>query len=64
MSLNNKLDYNTSIYYFLIANQTTKKEIGSFIDNSDNLNNINDLNNIVSKSREILQSDNIVKKKI
>ena len=58
MSLNNKLDYNTSIYYFLIANQTTKKEIGSFIDNSDNLNNINDLNNIVSKSREILQSDN------
>ena len=58
MSLNNKLDYNTSIYYFLIANQTTKKEIGSFIDNSDNLNNINDLNNIVSTAREILKSDN------
>ena len=55
---NNKLEYNTSIYYFLIANQATQKEIGTFIDNSDNLNNINDLNNIVSKAREILKSDN------
>ena len=58
MSSHYKDDLNTSIYYFLIANQATQKEIGNFLDNSDINNNINDFNNIVLKSREILHSDN------
>ena len=45
---------NPTIYYFLIANNITKKEIGNFVDNSDNLNNINDFNNIVSHSKDLL----------
>ena len=45
---------NATIYYFLIANNITKKEIGNFVDNSDNLNNINDFNNIVSHAKDLL----------
>ena len=58
MSIIDKSDNTTSIYYFLIANQDTQKEIGNFLDNSDINNNINDFNNIVLKSRELLKSDN------
>ena len=58
MSIIDKSDNSTSIYYFLIANQETQKEIGNFLDNSDTNNNINDFNNIVLKSRELLKSDN------
>ena len=58
MSIIDKSDTTTSIYYFLIANQETQKEIGNFLDNSDINNNINDFNNIVLKSRELLKSDN------
>ena len=47
-----------SIYYFLIANQATGKEIGTFLDNSDSKNNINDFNQIISKSKELLHSNN------
>ena len=45
---------NATIYYFLIANNISKKEIGNFVDNSDNLNNINDFNNIVSHAKDLL----------
>ena len=58
MSSNNKDEFSTSIYYFLIANQATHKEIGNFLDNSDINNNINDFNDIVLKSRELLRTDN------
>ena len=58
MSIIDKSDNTTSIYYFLIANQDTQKEIGNFLDNSDINNNINDFNDIVLKSRELLKSDN------
>ena len=58
MSIIDKSDNTTSIYYFLIANQETQKEIGNFLDNSDINNNINDFNDIVLKSRELLKSDN------
>ena len=58
MSIIDKSDTTTSIYYFLIANQETQKEIGNFLDNSDINNNINDFNDIVLKSRELLKSDN------
>ena len=58
MSIIDKSDNSTSIYYFLIANQDTQKEIGNFLDNSDINNNINDFNDIVLKSRELLKSDN------
>ena len=51
-----------SIYYFLIANQVTGKEIGTFLDNSDNRNNINDFNQIISKSKELLHSNNTLLK--
>ena len=58
MSSNNKDEFSASIYYFLIANQATHKEIGNFLDNSDINNNINDFNDIVLKSRELLRTDN------
>ena len=58
MYIIDKSDNTTSIYYFLIANQDTQKEIGNFLDNSDINNNINDFNDIVLKSRELLKSDN------
>ena len=48
-----------SIYYFLIANQTTQKEIGTFVDNSATGNSINDFNIIVEKSKEILHSSEL-----
>ena len=48
-----------SIYYFLIANQATQKEIGTFVDNSATGNSINDFNIIVEKSKEILHSSEL-----
>ena len=48
-----------SIYYFLIANQVTQKEIGTFVDNSATGNSINDFNIIVEKSKEILHSSEL-----
>lgn len=42
-----------SIYYFLIANPFTQKEIGTFVDNSETGNSISDFNKIVEKSKEI-----------
>ena len=45
---------NSSVYYSLIANMHTQKEIGTFVDNSVNGNTISDFNNIVGKSKEIL----------
>lgn len=53
---------NNSIYYFLIANQTTQKEIVSITDNSGSGNTISDFNNIVSKAKEILHSNEIQNK--
>ena len=47
---------NQSVYYFLIANQATQKEIGTFVDNSATGASINDFNIIVAKSKEILHS--------
>lgn len=44
------------IYYFLIANVSTGKEIGSFIDNYAASNTINEFDEIISISKEILQS--------
>lgn len=54
---------NSSVYYFLIANQETQKEIGSFVDNSDTANTITDFNNIVAKSKEILHSNELTNNK-
>lgn len=53
---------NNSIYYFLIANQTTQKEIVSITDNSESGNTISDFNTIVSKAKEILHSNEIQNK--
>ena len=47
---------NASIYYFLIANHLTQKEIGTFIDSYDTGNSINDFNTIVNKAKEILHN--------
>lgn len=58
MSNNNNI--NNTIYYFLIGNLKAKKEIGTFIDNSDSTNDINDFNDIVNKSKEILHSNNLL----
>lgn len=54
------MNSNSSIYYFLIANMHTQKEIGTFVDNSVNGNTITDFNNIVGKSKEILHSKEIL----
>ena len=48
-----------SVYYFLIANQATQKEIGSFVDNSATGASINDFNIIVEKSKELLHSEEL-----
>ena len=48
-----------SVYYFLIANQATQKEIGSFVDNSATGASINDFNKIVEKSKELLHSEEL-----
>ena len=44
----------SSIYYFLLANYITKKEIGTYTDNSDSNNTITELNEIISTSKDIL----------
>ena len=54
------MNSNSSVYYFLIANMHTQKEIGTFVDNSVNGNTISDFNNIVGKSKEILHSKEIL----
>ena len=48
-----------SVYYFLIANQATQKEIASFVDNSATGASINDFNIIVEKSKELLHSEEL-----
>ena len=58
MSNNNNI--NNTIYYFLIGNLKAKKEIGTFVDNSDSTNDINDFNDIVNKSKEILHLNNLL----
>ena len=54
------------IYYFLIGNIKTGKEIGSFIDNTSTINTISEFNEIISSSKEIFntaQKNNIKNKK-
>ena len=58
--MSNNNNNNNTIYYFLIGNLKAKKEIGTFIDNSDSTNDINDFNDIVNKSKEILHLNNLL----
>lgn len=53
MIVNNDDD---QIYYFLIGNVKTDKEIGSYFDNTSTFNTINDFNEIVTTSKELFHS--------
>lgn len=53
--MNNKMQTSNkiSIFYFFIADPSTKKEIGSFVNNSE-IESTKQLNEIINKSKEIL----------
>ncbi|MCQ2818201.1 MAG: hypothetical protein MJ252_13120, partial [archaeon] len=45
--------HDISVYYFLIGNPITQKEIGTFVDSTEAGNSISDLNKIVDQSKII-----------
>lgn len=56
---NYNCNYNSSaVYYFLIANNTTHKEIGSFSTSHDI--NITEFNTVISKSKEIFKNAKLI----
>ena len=55
-----------NLYYFMIGDFNTHKEIGNIVDNSNNNYTINDYNSVISTSKELFlksSEENIKNKK-